>query len=61
MDALANLYPKLSIGGYIIVDDYYLDGCKQAVHDYRRKHGIIEEIQRIGEFSAYWERVHPAA
>jgi O-methyltransferase len=60
MDALANLYPKLSIGGYIIVDDYYLDGCKQAVHDYRRKHGITEGIQKIGEISAYWERVRPA-
>ena len=61
MDALVNLYPKLSIGGYIIVDDYYLDGCRHAVHDYRRKHGITEEIQRIGEVSAYWERVLPAA
>ncbi len=61
MDALVNLYPKLSIGGYIIVDDYYLDGCRHAVHDYRRKHGVTEEIQRIGEISAYWERMLPAA
>ncbi len=26
MDALTNLYPKLSIGGYIIVDDWCLEG-----------------------------------
>lgn len=59
MDALANLYPKLSIGGFVIVDDYYLDGCKQAVHDYRQKHEITETIQRVGAYSAYWERLRP--
>ena len=36
MDALEALYPKLSPGGFCIVDDYLvIDVCKQAVHDYR--------------------------
>src|SRR5688572_21880011 len=61
MDALVNLYPKLSVGGYIIIDDYFLEGCKQAVHDYRQKHGITEELQRIGDIGAYWKRVRGAA
>ena len=59
MDALVSLYPKLSVGGYIIVDDYFLEGCKQAIHDYRSKHGISEEIQRIGQISAYLQRARP--
>ena len=46
MDALVSLYPKLSIGGYIIVDDYgALEPCRQAVHDYRQEHGITEPIK----------------
>ena len=41
MDGLVNLYPKLSLGGYCIIDDYgALESCKAAVHDYRREHSI---------------------
>ena len=31
MDVLVNLYPKLSIGGFCIIDDYALKGCEKAV------------------------------
>src|SRR4030095_4998879 len=34
-DALNNLYFKLSIGGFCIIDDYFLEGCKKAVDDFR--------------------------
>ncbi len=37
MDALSNLYGKLSIGGYLIVDDYALVECRQAVDDFRNQ------------------------
>jgi hypothetical protein len=34
-DALDALYPRLSVGGYIIVDDYgWVEECRTAVHDY---------------------------
>src|SRR5205085_1778413 len=36
MDALVNLYHKASVGGFIIVDDYWLEYCKKAVEDFRR-------------------------
>ena len=42
MDALTNLYDKLSVGGYVIIDDYGEDSwtyCQKAVDDYRRDHG----------------------
>jgi hypothetical protein len=56
MDALENLYPRVSVGGFVIVDDYYLDCCKQAVHDYRQRHNITDEIIDIDGAGAYWRR-----
>jgi O-methyltransferase len=58
MDALRALYPKLSVGGYIIIDDYEcLSPCKQAVDDYRAEHGITEPIQYIDWTGAFWQRL----
>lgn len=31
---LEYLYPKVSPGGIVIIDDYALPGCRKAVHDY---------------------------
>lgn len=58
MDALEALYPRLSVGGFCIIDDYgVLPTCRRAVDDYRRAHGITEQILTVGDFSgAYWER-----
>ncbi len=44
MDALTNLYPKLSVGGFAIIDDYgAVPACKAAVEDFRAQQGITEE------------------
>ena len=56
MDALDHLYPKLSPGGYVIVDDYGIPGCAAAVHEYRERHGIEDEICFIDPYSIYWRR-----
>ena len=57
MDALVNLYPKLSAGGFIIVDDYgAILACREAVHDYRKAHGITDKILPIDWTGAYWQR-----
>lgn len=57
MDALVNLYPKLSVGGYLIVDDYgCFPACRQAVHDYRESHGIKEDIQSVDWTGVFWQR-----
>lgn len=34
MISMEYLYPKVSVGGIVIVDDYGLDGCKLALEDY---------------------------
>jgi O-methyltransferase len=57
IDALTALYPKLSGGGYVIVDDYgAVLACRQAVHDYRATHGIVEPIVAIDWTGAYWRK-----
>ncbi|MCB0964638.1 MAG: TylF/MycF family methyltransferase [Acidimicrobiales bacterium] len=56
IDALEPLYPKLSVGGYVIVDDYHIDPCRKAVEDYRAAHGIDDEIVMIDRNAAYWRR-----
>jgi hypothetical protein len=56
MDALTHLYPKLSVGGYAIVDDYNVPPCRKAVADYRSAHGISEDIVDIDGFGMYWRR-----
>jgi O-methyltransferase len=57
MDALTNLYPKLSVGGYAIVDDYgCIPACRQAVQDYRALHGIADQIHPIDWTGVYWRR-----
>jgi hypothetical protein len=57
MDALANLYPKLSEGGYVIVDDYgAYPACRQAVHDYRSANGITQEIRNIDWTGIFWQK-----
>ena len=56
MDGLTHLYPRLSPGGFLIVDDYGWDNCREAVEDYRREHGIDEPITEIDWVGAYWRR-----
>lgn len=56
MDALTHLYPKLSPGGYAIVDDYFLRGCREAVTDYREQNGIRDEIHWIDRLGAFWRK-----
>ncbi len=56
LDALRPLYPKLSPGGYLIVDDWALEGCRRAVEDYRREHAIRETIVEIDGSAVYWQK-----
>ena len=44
---LTYLYPKLSPGGFVIVDDWILPHCRRAVEDYRAAHGITAPITPV--------------
>jgi O-methyltransferase len=56
--AIEALYPRLSPGGFCIIDDFGSHqsqaGC--AVHDYREANGIDEEIVDIDGFGAFWRK-----
>jgi len=57
IDVLRNLYSALSVGGYAIFDDYQnLPDCRRAIDDFRRNHGIKEEICRIDERAVCWQK-----
>lgn len=54
MDGFVNLYPKLSSGGFCIIDDYNLEPCREAIEDYRKQNGITEPIQEIDGMGVFW-------
>jgi O-methyltransferase len=56
LDALGNLYPKLSPGGFCIIDDFFLGPCRLAVEEYRAAHAIGAEMRVIDTCSAYWRK-----
>jgi hypothetical protein len=59
MDGLTNLYRKLSVGGYVIIDDYGEDSwtyCRRAVDDFRREQGIDDPMLRVDRNCHYWKR-----
>lgn len=57
MQALDALYPKLSPGGFVVVDDYsVIPACKQAVDEYREAHAIVDELVAIDGTAVYWRR-----
>ncbi len=58
MDGLVNLYHKLSVGGYVIVDDYYpVPACRMAIDDFRKQRGIKDEIREIDGSGVFWKRM----
>lgn len=56
MDALVPLYPRVTRGGFVIVDDYNLPMCRKAIHDYREQHGIMDLIVPIDNAGVYWRK-----
>jgi O-methyltransferase len=57
IEAMRVLYPKLSVGGFLIVDDYgAIPGCKRAIDDYRSELDINESIQTIDWGGVFWQR-----
>lgn len=58
MDSLLNLYPKLSVGGYAIIDDYgEIDSCRKAVDDFRANQKIETPLTPIDSCGVYWKKL----
>jgi len=56
VDVLYNLYDKLSIGGFVIMDDWFGFPSKIACIDFFKVHKIEPEIIPIDHLSAYWQK-----
>jgi O-methyltransferase len=57
MDGLINLYPKLQVGGFAIIDDYNaVAGCNKAVDDFRRELRIAADLIPIKGCGAFWRK-----
>ena len=59
MDALTALYDKVSIGGYVIVDDYGEESwtyCKRAVEEFRASRSIDAPLVRVDSRCYFWQR-----
>jgi O-methyltransferase len=57
IDILEALFDRVSSGGYLIVDDYgNWQGCRQAVHEFCDKRGIIPDITHIDRCGVYWRK-----
>lgn len=57
IQALDALYPRLSLGGFCIIDDYLaVKACEQAVTDYRARYGISAEIVDIDGTGVLWRK-----
>ncbi len=57
MDAIVVLEPKVSPGGYVIVDDYGgWEPCRKAVDDYRAAHNITDPIHEVDWTGVWWQK-----
>lgn len=56
-EALETLYPKLSAGGYVIVDDYgAVPASAEAVHDYLQRENEQVNLLEIDWTGRYWKK-----
>lgn len=57
-DILTALYDRVSVGGYIVVDDYSIATCRAAIDDFREQRGITDQVVDIDGAAARWRRTH---
>jgi hypothetical protein len=56
-DALPALYPKLSAGGFVIIDDYHcIPACREAVDEYRERARVATPLETIDWTGVFWRK-----
>jgi len=56
MVALRSLYPKVSPGGWVIIDDYALKGCRAAVDDFVAENHLTPTFETVDWTGLYWRK-----
>ena len=57
VDVLYHLYDKVSIGGYVIVDDWFGFPAKQACEDFFQVHNTHPVVVPIDSTAAFWQKI----
>ncbi len=52
--ALEALYDKITPGGFVIVDDYLLEPCAQAVNNFRARRSITAPMHQVDGAAVWW-------
>lgn len=58
-DSLTNLYDKVSVGGYVIIDDYGEDSwtyCRRAVEEFRSARQIAAPMIQVDKPCSFWKK-----
>lgn len=55
IQALNALYHKVSPGGFVIIDDYILKNCAQAVDNFRSTHRIYAPLSAVDGAAVWWQ------
>jgi hypothetical protein len=54
---LDNLYPRVTPGGFVIIDDYHsFTECRQAVHDYLAATKPDVQLENIDADAVFWQK-----
>jgi O-methyltransferase len=56
LDPLTHLFDRISPGGWVIVDDYFIPACKAAVSDFLGARGLRPEIIPIDAMGVYFQK-----
>jgi O-methyltransferase len=57
MDAITALYDKVSVGGWVIVDDYNdIPACRAAIDDFRGARSIRAELRNVDWSAVCWQK-----
>jgi O-methyltransferase len=54
IQSLDALYHKVSRGGSVIIDDYFLGPCARAVNEYRARHDVTSPLLPIDGRAVWW-------
>ena len=56
-DVLSTMYDRVSVGGYVVIDDYWaFQACRMAVHDFLAERGIEPRLRRIDWAAVFWRK-----
>jgi hypothetical protein len=56
LTALTHLYPKVSPGGYVSIDDYHFETCRRAVTEYLAENDPEVEIMQVDWTGVWWQK-----